>query len=461
MTDLLKLLGAVDTVTGSLSLLESNQKKYLIDCGQFQGAKEVRARNRVAFPFNPEDIEAVFLTHAHLDHIGRLPLLVKGGFQGAVYCSKGTADLGRVILLDSAHLEEEFAKYANATGYSRHKPAVPLFTTEDAEKAIDLFQPMARNQWHKITSCLSLRLLRAGHIVGSSILQLQIHHGHKNKILTFSGDLGRKQSLTLKEAEFVDHSDFVIMESTYGNRKHSQKDFLPQLASIVNRVYHRKGVLVIPAFAVGRSQDIIYALSLLEHQKRIPTIPIHLDSPMATQATEIFLKSDHDQKISNAFQGVKFFPEKFSISTTSDESMLLCMKEGPMVVITASGMLSGGRILHHLKARLPHPENLVLFCGYQAEGSKGRYLQENYRTGTLRIHHKETPIEAEIATLEALSAHADEDEIIDWLRHLQGSPKIYLNHGSQESQESLAEKINNELAFNAVPSINNKMIEVS
>lgn len=436
----INFFGATDTVTGSLTLITINGKKYLVDCGQFQGPKDLRARNRTPFPFNPSDIEGVILTHAHLDHIGRLPMLCKGGFAGPIYLSKGSADLGRIILLDSAHLEQEFAKYANETGYSHHKPAMPLFTTEDAEQAISQFQVLDRNQWHSIGDTLSVKLLRSGHIVGSSLVVLRVQEGQRSKLVCFTGDLGRPQSITLKAPDPLPDCDYLVLESTYGGRLHPKTDPLEDLARVINAVAKRQGVLVIPAFAVGRSQDIIFSIKKLEEEKRIPTLPVSLDSPMATSATEVFLRHGEDQKALSAFQGYSsFFPKHFETATTADESMLLCMKDGPHIVISASGMLAGGRILHHLKARLPYEANEVLFCGYQAEGSKGRFLQENQGVKTLRIHHKETPIEAKITTLDAYSAHGDYQEILQWLQPIKDrKTKIILNHGSPESQQDLA-----------------------
>ena len=445
----LKFFGANDTVTGSLTQLSINNSKVLVDCGQFQGPKEVRARNRRPFPFKISEIDGVFITHAHLDHIGRLPLLCKEGYEGPIYVSQGTYELGRIILLDSAHLEQEFAAYANETGYSNHKPALPLFTTEDAEKAISQFKIVSRNQWHSFNEHLSFKLLRAGHIIGSSILQFQLHNGQKKKIVSFSGDLGRPFSLTLKPAEEIPSSDILVLESTYGGRLHPKKDPLEGLAEEINRIVERQGVLVVPAFAVGRSQDIIFAIKTLEQQKKIPCLPVYLDSPMANSATEIFLRNHEDQKALSAFNETdSFFPKKFEVSTTADESMLACMRDGPLIVISASGMLSGGRILHHLKARLPKPENTVLFTGFQAEGSKGRFLQERNEDQKIRIHHKEVDIEARVTTLDAFSAHADYEEILEYLSKV-ASPnmKIIVNHGSHESQKILAEKIREKFGF--------------
>ncbi|SMF64940.1 MBL fold metallo-hydrolase RNA specificity domain-containing protein [Pseudobacteriovorax antillogorgiicola] len=447
-------LGASDTVTGSLTLVKIHQKKYLVDCGQFQGPKDIRDRNWSRFPFDPKEIDAVFVTHAHLDHIGRLPLLCKEGFQGPIYLSPGSADLGRIILLDSAHLEEEFARYANETGYSNHKPALPLFTISDAETAISQFKILPRDRWHFVDDRLSVKLRRAGHIVGSSLVQLQMKcdDSGKSKTMTFSGDLGRPESLTLKPPHHLEPCDFLVLEATYGNRLHPRSPFLDELATIINDVAKSGGVLVIPAFAVGRSQDIIYAIKHLEVEKKIPHLPVTLDSPMANSATEIFLRHDEDQKALSAFQGhSSFFPSRFEATTNADESMLLCMRDGPMIVISASGMLSGGRILHHLKARLPHPENHVLFCGYQAEGTKGRFLQEHQQERSIRVHHREVPIEAKVSTLDAFSAHADYEEILAWLRPMKSEKiTIILNHGAPESQSSLAERIHSELGFDVI-----------
>jgi len=441
----LRFLGAADTVTGSRTVVEYNQSRWLVDCGLFQGPKDFRQRNWQAFPVDPASLDAVILTHAHLDHVGYLPRLCSTGFKGRIYCSKGTADLARIILLDAAYLEEEFAKYANETGYSNHKPAFPLFTKEDAERAISQFEPVERYQWIKIGEHASFQLLRAGHIIGASYVQFHLVSDQKTCTITFTGDIGNNRSMILKGPDFLNSSDVLVLESTYGDRLQPRTDPLQELASVANRTFERGGVLVIPAFAVGRAQEVTFMFRQLENRKLIPKVPVILDSPMATSAMGICLKHTEDQILESSFLGSaeNFKPAFFEVTESPDDSMVACMRDGPMVVISASGMLNGGRILHHLKHRLPNEKNTVMFTGYQADGTKGRFLQENSgKVECLRIHHRDVPINAEIVTLDVLSSHADYQDTMEWLDAMQVKPKIIaLNHGHPNAQKALADRI--------------------
>ncbi len=438
----LQFLGAAGQVTGSRTVLSVDDKRYLIDCGLFQGDKAVRERNWRPLPIDVDGIDAVILTHAHLDHSGYLPRLYREGYKRKILCSEGTAELCGLLLLDAAHLEEETANYANKTRYSRHDPAEPLFTIDDAEGALKLLSPRPRNAWQELGNGLSFRFLRAGHIIGASLIQFAISNGERTKFITFSGDLGHHRSHIMRGPVDLPESDVLILESTYGNRLHSRNNVLLELAAVVNRTLSRKGVLVIPAFAVGRAQELLHLLRQLEDASLIPTVPVILDSPMAAAATDIFLKHTEDQNLGYSFsrKSREFPPHRVEITRTPDESMLACMRDGPFIVISAAGMLSGGRILHHLKARLPDERNTVLFTGYQAEGTKGRYLQENAgNIHSLRIHHKEVSIEAEISSIDSLSAHADYEDVLDWFKASGVRPKwVFLNHGSPNAMEHLA-----------------------
>jgi metallo-beta-lactamase family protein len=458
-------LGAADTVTGSRTIVEHQNTRWLVDCGLFQGSKEFRQRNWQEFPVNPASIDAVILTHAHLDHVGYLPRLCATGFKGKIFCSKGTADLARIILLDAAYLEEEFAKYANESGYSNHKPAVPLFNKEDAEQAISQFEPVDRYQWIKLGEHVSFQLLRAGHIIGASYVQLHLISEQKSCTVTFTGDIGNNRSMVLKGPEPLISTDVLILESTYGDRLQPRTDPLQDLAAVANRTFKRGGVLVIPAFAVGRAQEVTYMFRQLENRNLIPKVPVILDSPMATSAMSVCLNHPEDQILESGFIGAgeNFKPAFFEVTETPDDSMVACMRDGPMVVISASGMLNGGRILHHLKHRLPDEKNTIMFTGYQADGTKGRFLQENSgKLEALRIHHKEVPVAAEIVTLDVLSSHADYQDTMAWLNAIQSKPKIIaLNHGHPNSQRALADRIIKALGIKTLIANEKSIIDIT
>jgi metallo-beta-lactamase family protein len=440
----LEFLGAAGGVTGSRTLLTFGEISTLVDCGLFQGPKDVRAKNREPFGVDIKRIQCVVMTHAHLDHSGYLPRLWREGFRGPIYCSSGTADLLPIMLTDAAYLEEEFAGYANKSGYSSHQPALPLFTKKDVDQCVKLIQPLTQNEWHKLGQHISFRFLPAGHIIGASMVQFSLNGFNGGKTITFSGDLGHDRLLTMRGPEILLETDVLILESTYGNREHPRHDSLKEFASIANRTFKRGGMLIIPAFSVGRAQEIMYMIRKCEDAAAIPKVPVTLDSPMANAATRVFLDHPKDHKETCRFSSKDpvdcYLPALFETTETANDSMLACMKDGPGVVISAAGMLNGGRILHHLKARLPHEQNTILFCGYQAEGTKGRYLQDNASNiDVIRIHHKEVPILAEIATMATLSAHADWVDIKNWLAKIQKPPKeILLNHGSLEALDAMA-----------------------
>ncbi len=442
MTISLKFLGAFDSVTGSKTLVKHGSKRYLVDCGIFQGPPELRNRNRESLEIPAKDIDAVFLTHAHLDHCGYLPRLCKEGFRGPIYCSQGTYQLADIILQDSAHLEEETARFARKTGYSRHADPSPLFTSEDVEQVMTQFRILERNKWHDLGNGLSLYLSRSGHLIGSSFLRFRFGMGDESRTITFSGDLGNYRSAILKGPENIDEPDTLVLESTYGQRIHAPESSLVQLGTCLSRVIARKGIAVIPAFAVGRSQEIMYLIGELERLGSIPQVPVLLDSPMSRKALNVFLDRNEDQILNSGFGPTteQFYPRNFQAVESVDDSMLATMMDGPAIIISASGMLSGGRILHHLKHRLPDPRNMVIFSGYQALGSKGRFLQEQAKIlGKMRIHHQEVSVEAEIATIDSLSSHADYSEIVSWLNGNRSlSQHILLNHGEPEAQQHLA-----------------------
>lgn len=437
----IQFLGAAQTVTGSKTLLKYKDKKILVDCGLFQGPKEKRLLNWEPFELASE-IDAVVLTHAHIDHSGYLPKLVKEGFKGPIYCSEGTADLCEILLLDSAYLQEEDARFANKTKHSRHDPALPLYTINDAEKTLDQIQPLPRDKWHAICPGLSFIFKRSGHIIGSSFVQFNYENGHGSSLLTFSGDIGNGRSPILKGPVNITESDFLVLESTYGDRKQPHSSPSEEIAKLIHEIQKTNGVLVIPSFSVGRTQEILYIISQLEKTKQIPNLPVYVDSPMANHATQIFLnhKEDYTPIIEeNEFKAPISLADFHAVKSPED-SMIVCMKSGPMIVLSAAGMLTGGRILHHIKHRISNPENIILFAGYQAEGTKGRLLQSGVLD--IRIHHQTLPVEARIHTIESLSAHADYEDILDWLDRFEKKPKqIFINHGELPASTALRQKI--------------------
>lgn len=451
----LTFLGGADTVTGSRTLLTYRGRHWLIDCGLFQGSKPIRERNWQPMVPAAATIEGILLTHAHLDHSGYLPKICNEGFKGRIYATAGTTDLCHILLRDAAKLEEEAADYANKTKYSHHNPALPLFTLEDAERALTRFTPCQRQEWITLSEGLSVRFVRAGHIIGASLVQINVETPTGQRILTFSGDLGNSRCHLLRPPDQVMDTDVLVLESTYGDRLQPRTSGLDALGEAIRRGVARAGVIVIPAFAVGRAQEITYMLRLLEDRKEIPKIPVILDSPMATEAMGICLRHPEDQVLGSAFHSTQdpFHPEHFEVSVSADDSMESCMRDGPIIVISASGMLNGGRILHHLKRRLPSEKNMVIFTGYQAEGTKGRYLQDqNARSSTIRIHHKEVPIEAEIVTLDHLSSHADQADLLEYLNRMRQLPThLFLNHGNPDAQRALASKIKERFGIDAQP----------
>ncbi len=443
----LEFLGAVGTVTGSRSLLRHNGSRYLVDCGLFQGPREFREKNWDGFS-EASKIDAVFLTHAHIDHSGYLPKLVKEGFEGPIYCSEGTKALCEIMLLDAAHLQEEDAEFANRNKHSRHEPALPLYTTEDAEKALSQLKVIDQNKILEMSPGIGVQFLRAGHILGSNIIQFHYEVPNGSKIVTFSGDLGNGRSFIVKPPVTLSETDYLILESTYGDRVQPRIDVLEVMARVVNQVIGRGGTLVIPAFSVGRSQEILYVLNRLQEEKRIQPVPVYLDSPMALDATQIYMSFEDELRLEerNGKLECPICPPMYKPVRSADESMLLCMSDEPKIVISAAGMLTGGRILHHLKAKLPDEKSAVLFVGYQVEGTKGRLLRHGLKS--IRIHHQPVSVEAEVLAIDSFSAHADSDDLIQWMKTLKKAPeKIFLNHGEKSASEALKYRILTELGF--------------
>ncbi len=437
----LTFLGATGTVTGSKYLVNNGSKKILVDCGLFQGYKQLRLRNRAPLPVNPAEIDAVVLTHAHLDHSGYLPLLIKNGFKGKVYCSEATRDLCAILLPDSGHLQEEEARYANRRGYSKHTPALPLYTLDDAERAMQAFSPIPFEKDIALGGSLSARLIPNGHILGSGCVRLE----DAQTSLLFSGDLGRPNDLIMRAPERVRQADYLVMESTYGNRLHDPADPQIAFAEIIHRTVERGGAILIPSFAVGRAQTLLYYIHLLKATHAIPDIPVFLNSPMAADATRIFHNHRGEHRLTDA--QCDAMCRTAHIINSVEESKALNGRKGPMIIISASGMATGGRVLHHLKVLAPDARNTILFAGFQAGGTRGAAMLNG--ADAIKIHGEYVPLRAEVATLDNLSAHADYEEIIEWLKHFHAPPRqTFITHGEPAAADALRHHIEEQLHWN-------------
>ena len=459
----IQFLGAAGTVTGSKHLINTgdpsgkNGFQVLIDCGLFQGPKEWRERNWQDTPVPAKDIDAVILTHAHLDHCGWIPRLVKEGFRGPIYASSPTIDLCGIILPDSGHLQEEDAAFYNKVRKSKHTPALPLYTFEEAQDALQYFKPVKVGETVQLSSELSFHFVPAAHILGSCMAEISLRTNGETRSLLFTGDIGRVRDHKVAPGKVV-HSgpaeggtaDFLVMESTYGNRVHPKEDPLPELASLITNTAKRGGSVVVPAFAIERTQKFVFILKHLIESGQIPRIPIFCDSPMAIKAVEIFLK--HDEEYSEETRdmireyGSPLTWPGFIFASTPQESKKINANSVPAVIISSSGMATGGRILHHLAQRLPDPRNLVLFIGFQAPGTRGFAIKSG--TEEIKIFGDYAPIRAQIAALEQFSDHADPPELLEWLRTFRNRPETtYLVHGEPSASQQLRQTMTNELGW--------------
>lgn len=444
-------LGAARAVTGSKFLVEAathgRVSRLLVDCGLFQGPKKLRLRNWAPLPRDPASIDAVVLTHAHIDHTGYLPRLVRDGFAGAIHANAATRDLCGILLPDSARLQEEDAEHAAFKGYSKHHPPLPLYTEEEAQLALSRFALIpALNQPHAIGSAFSVRLLTAGHILGSASIELTVRENGRTTVILFSGDLGRYDQPILNDPAQPPRADYLVCESTYGDREHPSESPHDALAEVIRRVVKRGGAVVIPAFAVGRTQQLLYVLRELEDWHQIPEVPVYVDSPMAARVTDFYLahRADHDLEYRRERDPLN--THSIHITRSVEESKQINKANFPCVIISASGMATGGRVLHHLARRLPDSRNAVLLSGFQAEGTRGRSLLEGART--VRIHGEDVRVKAEIAQVSQFSAHAGRSELLRWLRGLPAPPKqVFLVHGEPAPMESLAGAMRRELRW--------------
>ncbi|CAN5222283.1 MBL fold metallo-hydrolase [soil metagenome] len=440
--------GGVGSVTGSKYLLESNGKKVLVDCGLFQGLKELRERNWQEPPFRASEIDAVIITHAHIDHTGYLPRLVKLGFSGKVFTSRATGDLLKILLPDSGRLQQEEADYRNRHNLTKHSPALPLYDEDDAKDALELLNPVA-NDGEFVEICEGFRasFSVAGHILGASQVLVEMENARENgdsvKFL-FSGDLGHYDQPILNDPIAPPDCDYLMCESTYGNRLHSEVHSDVQLAEIINEAKNRNAPVLIPAFAVGRTQEILYLIRELEEEKRIPVLPVAVDSPMASQATQVYnrFNEEHDREYASILARKVHPLRTGSMSTTSsrDESKKLNDKKGTRIIISASGMLTGGRVLHHARRVLPNPDATIIFVGYQAAGTTGRRVLDGEHE--VRIMKHWIPVRCHVEKIEGFSAHADWKAVLRWLSGLKVTPKkVFTTHGEPEAAEAMAKHI--------------------
>jgi metallo-beta-lactamase family protein len=434
-------LGAAGTVTGSKYLLEAGGKRLLVDCGLFQGSKELQQRNWNQLTVDPATIDWVLLTHAHIDHTGYLPRLVAAGYRGPVYADAATHELCNLLLPDSAHLQEEDAQFAARKGFSSHKQPLPLYTVAQAQQALARFQEIPREDTFTISPEFSVRTHDAGHILGSTWMELTITENGKQTLVVFSGDIGRYDQVILKDPEPPTRADFLLCESTYGDREHGTGSVPEALADVINRVAKRGGVVVIPSFAVGRTQTLMYYLRALDDAQRIPKLPVYVDSPMAISVTDIYARhhEDHDLDFTKLEQQGDRDPlnlQDVHMTRAVEDSKKINDVTSPCIIISASGMATGGRVLHHLAKRLPDSRSAVLLVGYEAEGTLGRALQDGAQF--VRIHGQEVPVRAEVVMLDQLSAHAGRSELLRWLSGFTTPPRqTFLVHGEPNGLEGL------------------------
>ncbi len=436
-------LGGTGTVTGSKYQVQYGTRKVLVDCGLFQGLKQLRLKNWTPFPVSVPEIEAIFLTHAHLDHSGYIPRLVQQGFTGTIYCTPATRDLCRILLLDSAKIMEEEAEFARRHKFSKHKHPVPLYTTEDAEKAMHQFKTIAWNKPMQWKDGLEIEFFRAGHILGASMIRLR----HAGTSLTFSGDLGRQSDPMFPPPDSLPDTDYLVVESTYGDRIHGNVDPGFQLQSLISKAFKNHSVVLIPAFAVGRTQSLLLKLWEIRKSGNLPAIPIYVDSPMAMNVTRLYSEYPEAHSMGEAHAAEVFGMANYV--NDADESRLLSNRKGPMVIISASGMATGGRVLHHLKAFAPDPKNLILLSGFQAVGTRGAALLAG--ADRIKIQGEYVEVRAEVASLGNFSAHADSSEILQWLSTAAKPPKqVFITHGEPAAAEGLRKSIAETLGWNGI-----------
>ena len=458
----LSFFGGAGTVTGSKYLVEIDGHRVLLDCGLFQGLKELRLRNWQEPPFDPSALEAVILSHAHLDHCGYLPVLTRRGFRGSIFCTAATEELARLVLLDSARIQEEDAEKANRRSDVKHHPALPLYTTDDAQRTLRHFVTRPSGSLFPVArDAISAQFHHAGHILGSAIVELRL--GARDPLtLVFSGDLGRWDQPILQDPELVHAADVLLVESTYGDRVHPPEPSA-ELAHLVNEAVARGGVIIVPSFAIGRTQQLLWWLRELERQGRIPELPVFLDSPMAIEAGKIYAhhREDQDEPMRQLMdQEHQLASRRLHIVGSFQESQALSRLDKSCIIIASSGMATGGRVLDHLKAHLPNERSTVLLIGYQAAGTRGRLLQEG--AASITIHGEQVPVRAAVRSVDGLSAHADREDILRWLSGFTKPPRqTYLVHGEPLQAQGLASLIRQRLGWTVQVAQDRQRVELS
>lgn len=434
MTTRLSFLGAAGTVTGSKYLLQAGDRRVLVDCGLFQGIKALRTRNWGPPPVEPESLDAVVLTHAHIDHSGYLPLLCKRGFRGPVYCTHGTRDLLKILLPDSGHLQEEEARHASRWGWSKHREPAPLYTEADAQRCLPQLKVVPWGEPWSVAPGVEGLMTRAGHIVGSACVRLR----YDGSSIVFTGDVGRPSDPIMKPPVPLPGANVLVVESTYGDRRHPKTDVLDELQAVLERTFARGGTLLVPAFAVGRTQHLLHLFATLFASGRVERVPVYLDSPMAIAATQVFFDNGADQRLTR--EQCQAMDDLATFAHTPDESKAIDARSGPMVVISASGMATGGRVLHHLRRFLPSEINTVLLVGFQAAGTRGRTLADG--VDEVKIHGQYVPVRAEVCNIGTLSAHADWLELVQWLERSKIAPRrTFVTHGEPVASDAFRRRL--------------------
>ncbi len=448
----IKFLGGAGTVTGSKTIIETPKKTIMVDCGLFQGLKELRLMNWAPFPINPSKIDELILTHAHLDHCGYIPLLVKKGFTGKIHCTKPTMELAHIILSDSAKIQEEDAERANKNNYSKHKKAEPLYTVEDVVEAMKHFVAHELHEWVIIDNSIKFQLLNNGHILGSTFVDLHVN----DKKIIFSGDIGRKAPMLLYPPEKIKDADYIILESTYGDRVHSSGDVKAELLKVIQETFDRKGILMIPSFAVERTQELMFILHQLREEDLLPNMPIYLDSPMGINSTSVYNHFPEWQNLSH--YDLSRMYEDANFVSDFEHSKTVVADKTPKIVLAGSGMMSGGRILHYLNNHIDNPNNTLLFVGFQGEGTRGRAIMEGSQE--IKFYGEYRKVKCHISSITSLSAHGDQMEMIDWLKNFEHKPlEIFLNHGELHQSDALRVKIQSELGWEAkIPKLDSEYI---